>query len=394
VEYHQANQQAFTKRNMNKRQTIFSTFLVLAGLSLMGIVGSLLLTYQKEASLLVLFFFAFLLIGMQGYDRLKGFSFTVWVIAAVAISMTYPSYITEVAGYKTDGFIVPLIQLIMFGMGSTMGIKDFLGVIKMPRGVIVGLVSQFTIMPILAISLAILMEFPPEIAAGIVLIGSSPSVVSSNIITFLAKGNLALSITLTSFTTILAPFLTPLLMKLLAGQFIPIDSYQMMVSIVKMIFVPIVAGMVFNRVFRGKAGWLHIAMPYLAMAANVVIIAVIVAAGRDSLMEIGLLLLLAAIIHNASGYILGYWGCRIFKMNKVDSRTIAIEVGMQNGGMAAGIASEMGKAATLGLFPAIFGTWMDISGSFLANWWRTAPTDEKDSAGTRSSPEPLKETKE
>jgi BASS family bile acid:Na+ symporter len=376
---------------MNKKQTLFSSSLVLAGISLIGIAVLLLMDNQEVASLLVLSFFAFLLIGMQGYDKLKGFSFTVWVIAAVAISMTFPDYITEVAGYNTEGFIVPLIQLIMFGMGTTMGIRDFQGVLKMPKGVIVGLVSQFTIMPILAITLAVLMEFPPEIAAGIVLIGSSPSGVSSNIITFLAKGNLALSITLTAFTTILAPFLTPLLMKLLAGQFIPIDSFQMMVSIIKMIFVPIIAGMVFNKIFKGRAGWLHIAMPFIAMAANVVIIAVIVAAGRDSLLEIGLLLLLAAIIHNASGYVLGYWGCRLFKMNKVDSRTIAIEVGMQNGGMAAGIASELGKAASLGLFPAIFGTWMDISGSFLANWWRTAPTGEDDDSEPIDRPQSLKD---
>ncbi|MEX2565098.1 MAG: bile acid:sodium symporter family protein [Cyclobacteriaceae bacterium] len=369
---------------MNKRQIIFDAFLVLAGLALLGIVGLILFANHFEASLLLLFFFGFLLLGMQGFPKIRGFSFTVWVLAAVAISLTYPGYITDVAGYNTEGLIVPLIQLIMFGMGTTMGIKDFLGILKMPKGVIIGLLSQFTIMPVLAISLAVLMGFPPEIAAGIVLIGSSPSGVSSNIITFLAKGNLALSITLTSFTTILAPILTPLLMKLLAGQFIPIDFLQMMVSIVKMIFLPIVAGMLFNRVFRGRARWLHSAMPVMAMGANVLIIAVIVAAGRDSLMEIGILLLLVAIIHNAGGYLLGYWGCRIFRMNEIDCRTIAIEVGMQNGGMAAGIASDMGKAASLGLFPAIFGTWMDISGSFLANWWRSAPTEEINSLGIPS----------
>jgi BASS family bile acid:Na+ symporter len=380
VDFLKTDQQVFTKKTMNKKETLFNTSLVLAGLSLAGIVVLFLLDYQMAASLMVLALFSFLLLGMQGSSRLKGFSFTVWVLAAVAIGLIFPGYLTEVGGYNTEGLIVPLIQLIMFGMGTSMGIKDFLGVVKMPKGVIIGLVSQFTIMPVLAISLAILMGFPPEIAAGIVLIGSSPSGVSSNIITYLAKGNLALSITLTSFTTILAPILTPLLMKLLAGQFIPIDFSQMMVSILKMIFLPIIAGMIFNRVFQGRAVWLHVAMPIVAMAANVVIIGVIVAAGRDSLLEIGLLLLLAAIIHNASGYFLGYWGCRIFKMNKIDSRTIAIEVGMQNGGMAAGIASEMGKAATLGLFPAIFGTWMDISGSFLANWWRTKSTGEKDAS--------------
>lgn len=173
---------------MNNRHKLWSTSLVLAGISLLGIILMLVMANKELAGLLVLSFFAFLLIGMQGFSRLKGFSFTVWVIAAVAISMIYPGYITEVGGYDTEGFIVPLIQLIMFGMGTTMGIRDFQGVLKMPKGVIVGLVSQFTIMPILAISLALLMGFPPEIAAGIVLIGSSPSGVSSNIITFLAKG--------------------------------------------------------------------------------------------------------------------------------------------------------------------------------------------------------------
>lgn len=361
---------------MNKKHTFFRTILAMAGFSFFGIFLFVLLGYQHQTSLLVVLFFIFLLIGMQGYPHLRGFSFTVWVLAAVAISMIFPDYITEIGSYKTEGLIIPLIQLIMFGMGTTMGIMDFAGVMKMPKGVFIGLFCQFTIMPVLAISLAVLMKFPPEIAAGIVLIGSSPSGVSSNIMTFLAKGNLALSITLTSFTTLLAPIVTPLLMQLLAGQFIPIDFYQMMVSIMKMILLPIIAGMLFNRIFRGRARWLNAAMPVLAMAANVIIIAVIVGVGRDSLLDIGLLLVLAAIIHNAAGYLLGYWSCRIFRLKKTDSRTIAIEVGMQNGGMAAGIASEMGRAATMGLFPAIFGTWMDISGSFLANWWRKTPAGE------------------
>ncbi len=358
---------------MEKKPNIYRTLLALAGLSIIVIIVLFLTGNKSMASVSVCLFFVFLLIGIQGYPNLKGFSFTVWVIAAVAISMIYPSAITEIGDYKTDKLIVPLIQLIMFGMGTTMGLKDFVGVLKMPKGVIVGVISQFTIMPILSITLALLFGFPAAIAAGVVLIGTSPSGVSSNIITFLAKGNLALSITLTSFTTLLAPILTPFWMQLLAGQFIPIDFYQMMISIVNMIFLPIIAGMVFNRIFRGRAGWLNAAMPIVAMAANVIIIAVIVAAGRDSLLNIGFLLLVAAVIHNAGGFLLGYWGCRLFKMNKTDARTIAIEVGLQNGGMAAGIAAEMGRAATMGLYPAVFGTWMDVSGSFLANWWRKNP---------------------
>jgi len=363
--------------------------MALAGLSILCSVVLFLIGYKSQASVGVALFFVFLLIGIQGYAHLKGFSFTVWVIAAVAISIMYPSSIRQIGNYKTDQLIVPLIQIIMFGMGTTMGLKDFVGVLKMPKGVIVGVLSQFTIMPVLSIVLALTFDFPAAIAAGVVLIGSSPSGVSSNIITFLAKGNLALSITLTSFTTLLAPIITPLWMQLLAGQFIPIDMYEMMVSIVKMIFLPIIAGMVFNRIFQGRIKWLDAAMPIVAMAANVIIIAVIVAAGRDDLLNVGLLLLVTAVIHNASGYLLGYWGCRLFKMNKTDARTIAIEVGLQNGGMAAGIASEMGRAATMGLYPAVFGTWMDVSGSFLANWWRKNPVkNDKYASMDTSQPVP------
>ena len=140
-----------------------------------------------------------------------------------------------------------------------------------------------------------------------------------------------------------------------------------------MIIIPIAAGLLFNKLFHGKVKWLNTIMPIISMAGIVTIIAVITAAGRDNLLEIGMLLIVAAIIHNAAGYLLGYWGCRLIRMNEKDSRTIAIEVGMQNGGMASGIAVELGKAATMGLAPAIFGPWMNISGSFLANWWRGKP---------------------
>lgn len=359
-----------------KLQTLFKALQILAVISFIAFSLLYALGYPNEANIMVIVFFVFLLSGINGSEFLKGFSFTLWVIAAAAISMIYPSYITEVGGYKTENLIVPLIQLIMFGMGTAMGIKDFVGVIKMPKGVIIGLVLQFTIMPLLALSLTLLMSFPPEIAAGVILIGCVPCGVSSNILNFLSKGNLALSITLTSFATLLSPFVTPFLMQQLAGQFIPIDLPAMILAISKMIFLPLIAGIVFHRIFGKRSAWLNAAMPLIAMAANVIIIAVIVAAGRDSLLTIGLLLFLAAVIHNASGYLLGYWGGRLFKMNKRDSRTIAIEVGLQNGGMAAGIAYELGRAATMGLYPAIFGTWMDISGSFLANWWRKTPVDD------------------
>ncbi|WP_276346619.1 bile acid:sodium symporter family protein [Daejeonella sp. JGW-45] len=348
----------------------------LSGLILLGSVLFYYLGKPGIATPLIILFFVLFLIGMNSIELLKGFSFTIWVIAAATISMIYPEYITSIGGYQTDNLIVPLIQLIMFGMGTTMGIKDFAGVLKMPKGVLVGLVLQFTIMPLVALSLTQVFNFPPEIAAGVILIGCVPCGVSSNILNFLSKGNLALSITLTSFATLMAPLVTPLLMERLAGQFIPIDVSTMILSISKMIFLPLIAGIVYNRFLGSRSAWLNASMPVIAMAANVFIIAVIVAAGRDSLLSMGFFLFLAAFIHNAMGFLLGYWGGRLFKLNKRDSRTIAIEVGLQNGGMAAGIAQELGRAATMGLYPAIFGTWMDISGSFLANLWRKKPVED------------------
>lgn len=357
---------------------IYRAFLGLAGLSLAAVLIMLLLGYGSAAGIPLIGFFTCLAIGIRGIETMKGFAFTIWVFAGVSAAMFYPSYITDVRGYNTEGLIVPLIQVIMFGMGTAMSIQDFAGVIRMPKGVLVGLICQFTIMPLIGVTLALSLGFPAEIAAGIVLIGSSPSGVASNVMAFLAKGNLALSVTLTACATLLAPVMTPFLMQTFAGQFVPIEFYSMMISIINMIIIPIAAGLLFNRIFRGKARWLHEAMPVISMIGIIVIIAVITAAGRDNLLTIGLLLIFAAIIHNAAGYVLGYWGCRLFRMNKKDSRTIAFEVGMQNGGMASGIAVEMGRAATMGLAPAVFGPWMNISGSFLANWWRDKATGEEE----------------
>ncbi|MEX1063665.1 MAG: bile acid:sodium symporter family protein [Balneolaceae bacterium] len=360
-----------------EKGSIYRVLLGLAGLSLFTVILMVLTGYNSHAGLPVIGFFSFLALGIRGMSVAKTFSFTIWVFAAVSVAMFYPSVITDVRGYNTEGLIVPLIQIIMFGMGTALSVGDFLGVVKMPKGVFIGLVCQFTIMPIVGVSLAVSLGFPPEIAAGIVLIGSSPSGVASNVMAFLAKGNLALSVTLTAVATLLAPLVTPFLMQTFAGQFVPIDFYSMMISIVNMVIIPIIAGLIVNRLLRGRSRWLHDIMPVISMAGIVVIIAVITAAGRDNLLSIGALLIFAAIIHNAAGYFFGYWGCRLFGMDQRDSRTIAFEVGMQNGGLASGIAVEMGRASTMGLAPAVFGPWMNISGSFLANWWRDRSAGEE-----------------
>ena len=336
------------------------------------------LDYGKELGPLVVLFFLALAVGLRGTNFFKGFSFATIIFAAVSAAMFYPQVFQTVGSFELKGLIVPLLMIIMFGMGTAMSINDFAGVIKMPKGVLVGLLCQFTIMPTLGFSLAYLFGFPPEIAAGVVLIGSSPSGLASNVMAYLAKANLALSVTLTAVSTLLAPLATPFLMKIFAGQLVPIDFLGMMWSIIKIVILPIVVGLIFNRLFHGKVNWLDKAMPIVSMAGIAIIITIITALGRDNLLTVGVALVIAAIIHNAAGYFLGYWGCRLFKMPERDCRTIALEVGMQNGGLASGIALEMGKVATIGLAPAVFGPWMNISGSSLATWWRdNVPKDVK-----------------
>jgi BASS family bile acid:Na+ symporter len=318
--------------------------------------------------------FVLLAIGFRGFDHLKQFSYTTMIFAAVSTALYFPGLFLEWNGFKLSGLITPLIQVIMFGMGTSMSINDFYTVIKSPKGVFIGVASQFVIMPSLGFLLASISNFSPEIAAGIVLIGCSPSGLASNVMSFLAKANLALSITITSITTLLAPFVTPLLMKLLAGEMVDINIMNMMWDISKMILIPIGAGLVFNKLLAGRSGWLNKAMPVVSMAGIALIIVVITAAGRDSLLNIGPMLILLVLIHNLSGYFLGYWSGRLFKMDEKDCRTIAIEVGMQNGGLASGIAKGMGKIATVGLAAAVFGPLMNISGSILASYWHRRPS--------------------
>ncbi|MBC7921354.1 MAG: bile acid:sodium symporter family protein [Ferruginibacter sp.] len=361
---------------MNKLAVGYKILLGLSGLCLFVGVGLLALGVREGVGPWLAAFFALLALGVRGLAAWRGFSYTIWIFAAVVISMSYPGWFTEVGGFPLRRLIVPLLQLIMFGMGTSMGLGDFAGVIKTPKAVLVGVFCHFTIMPLMGYTLAKAFGFPPEIAAGVVLIGSMPCGLASNVMSYLANANLALSITLTAVSTLLAPFLTPFLMKVLAGQFIPVDAGAMMLDIIQMVIVPIVAGLVFNRLFHGRLKWLDTALPVVSMVSIALIITIITAAGRDSLLSIGAWLIVAALIHNGSGYFLGYWFSRLIRMDERSCRTVAIEVGMQNAGLASAIALQMGKVATVGLAPAVFGPLMNITGSSLATWWRGKPVAE------------------
>ena len=381
----------------------------------------------------------------------RKYAFTLWVLVAVAASMSYPAAFRSWFGTDLKVLIVPLIQIITFGMGTTLSGKDFRNVLTMPWPVFIGVALQFIIMPLVGFAIAMTFGFPPEVAAGVILIGSVSSGVASNVMTYLAGGNVPLSVTITSATTLLSPFVTPFWMKTLAGRFVPVDFVAMMLSIFNMIIIPIVAGLVANRLLygtrkwantasrlalsasvflalaalaaatptgwwgglavlkngillgflllgltalaklvialwlRGPADWMGKALPVVSMAGICLIIAVITAQSRDQLLSVGPLLILAAVVHNGTGYGLGYAGARLARLDESACRAVAMEVGMQNGGMASGIAIDVLKSTSAALAPAIFGPWMNVSGSLLAGWWRRRPVRPKPAAGPQSS---------
>lgn len=307
--------------------------------------------------------------ALRAIPQWRSYSFTLVIFLAAALAMLYPGWFQQIGAYKLSNLIVPILMVIMFGMGTSMSLSDFIGVIRMPEGVFVGIICQFSIMPFVGFGLASLSGLPAEIAAGIILVGCSPSGLASNVMTYIAKANLALSLTLTMVATLLAPLLTPLLMNALANQYIEINFLGMFWSIVKIVIIPVILGLVFNRMFQKQQVLMNRIMPRVSMAGIAIVIMIITAAGRESLLDIGLVLIGIVVAHNTIGYFLGYWAGRLSGLDEQSARTIALEVGMQNSGLASGIAVEMGKIATMGLAPAIFGPFMNITGSSLASYW-------------------------
>ena len=360
----------------NKDFSIFGKISLV--IALICLITLLIFGTDKDSVLIFMVSF-FLAVGVTLIKQLKRAAYSFWIICAVVSALTHPEYFTKIGEFNLKELIIPLLQIIMFGMGTAMSIKDFAGVIRMPKAVGIGLACQLTIMPIIGFTIASLFSFPPEIAAGIILVGCSPSGLASNVMAYIAKSNLALSVSLTAVATLLAPITVPFLMKIFAGEFIPIDFWAMMLSITKIVILPIIAGLVFNHFFHGKVAWLDRAMPMVSMVAIGIIITVITAAGQKYLIEIGLLLLLASLIHNLLGFLLGYNACKLFKLDEKSCRSVAFEAGMQNTGLASGIALEMGRVATLGLAPSVFGPLMNVTGSSLASYWKGRPVngDEK-----------------
>jgi len=303
--------------------------------------------------------------------RFKSFGFTLWVLAFGASAWFFPwLYTWSLRGWEPRQAILPLVQVIMFGMGVTLTFEDFGRVLKMPRAALVGVACQYVIMPLGAWTFAAAFGLPSEVAAGLILIGSCPGGVASNVIAYIARANVALSVTMTACSTVLSPLATPRIMQLLAGQYVPIDVGEMTLGILKMVLLPVLLGLLANRYAHRLVQRLAGVLPAVAMFSICVIIAITIALARADLVVVGLALFGAAACHNAAGYVLGYGAARVVGLDRRDSRTVAFEVGMQNGGMATGLALNVLKSPAAALGSAVFGPWSAVTSSLLASVWR------------------------
>lgn len=387
--------------------------------------------------------------------RLRSLGFALVIVGCVWLAGCFPEHFISWGGFALSGLIVPLVQIIMFGMGTTLSLSDFVRVLQRPLPAFLGVLLQFLVMPMVGWLLTLVLPLSPELAVGIVLVGSVSGGVASNVMAYLARANVALSVSMTCVSTLVAPVATPLLLQWYAGLLVPIDVPAMMLSIINMILVPVGAGLWAHHLLHGQgklaqrqtalwalAGGMVLlllvlqvyvpaslplrsgaitgcglllavlvvralllrqekgalgpvlvatGLPYLSMAGIALIVLVIVAQTQHLLLQAGLWLVLAAIVHNSSGYFFGYWIVRIAGnlqrkwsktaspealINEADCRTVAFEVGMQNGGMATGLALEVLHSTAAALPPNLFGAWMNMSGSMLANWWRRRPPQD------------------
>ncbi len=302
---------------------------------------------------------------MQLLEKISGFVskyMAVFVILVAAIALFEPVTFKWAASYITI-----LLGIVMFGMGMTLKISDFKLVLKRPKDVFIGALAQFTIMPFLAWALAHIFGLPADLAAGVILVGTCPGGTSSNVMTYLAKGDVALSVSITMTTTILAPIVTPILTWWLAGAWIEISLTAMMISILKMVVVPIVLGIIINSLFRSTVEKGIKVLPLISVVSIVLIVGGVVSVSSQRIMETGLLVMVVVMLHNMLGYTLGYFIGKVLGMNLAKTKAVSIEVGMQNSGLATSLAMlHFGAAAAIP--GAIFSVWHNISGSLAANY--------------------------
>lgn len=313
---------------------------------------------------------------LEKVGSFAGNTFAIWVILFAVLGFFFPSGFTWIAPH-----IALLLGIIMFGMGLTLSLSDFKGVFRAPKSVFVAVVAQFTIMPLLAFGLATIFQLPPEVAVGVILVGCCPGGTASNVMTFLAKGNTALSVSVTAVSTVLAPILTPALILLFASQWLSVSAGSMFISIVQIVLLPIVLGIVVRLLFSKQVDKTIGVLPLVSVIGIVAVAAAVVAVNTEAIVTTGLLIFTVVVLHNVLGLFLGYLVAKVFKFDFRDQKAISIEVGMQNSGLGAALA--LAHFAPIAAVPsALFSVWHNISGPILATWWgkksdHSEPPDDK-----------------
>ncbi|MGN7774369.1 bile acid:sodium symporter family protein [Phyllobacterium sp. 22552] len=300
---------------------------------------------------------------LANFSAFIGKTFALWVIIFAVLGFLFPDTFKQLTPY-----IVTLLGIIMFGMGLTLSLDDFKEVGKRPFEVLIGVMSQFIIMPLLAVLLTRIIPMSPEIAAGVILVGCCPGGTSSNVMTYLSKGDVALSVACTSVTTLTAPLVTPFLVWLFASQYLPVDATAMFISILKVILLPLALGFLVQRLLPSIVKSAVPVLPLVSVVGIVLIVAAVVGASKGAILQSGLMIFAVVVLHNGLGYLLGFFAAQASGLSLSKRKAIAIEVGMQNSGLGAALASSY-FSPVAAVPSAIFSVWHNISGALLANYF-------------------------
>ncbi|MCF6439992.1 bile acid:sodium symporter family protein [Pseudoalteromonas luteoviolacea] len=289
--------------------------------------------------------------------------FPLWALLLSAIAYINPDFFTP---FKSA--IIPLLTVIMLSMGLTLTWSDFSNVIKTPKAIMLGVLLQYLVMPLVALAIVYAFGLDDTVSLGIILVGCVAGGTASNVMCFLAKGDVALSITMTAISTLLGVLFTPFLISLYAQQLVDIPIQAMIVNLLKIVLAPVIIGLLINTLLRKQVAKIHTVLPLLSMLAIVFIIAIIVALNQAQLSSVGPVILCAVILHNGIGLLSGYWAARWCGFQEVVCRTIAFEVGLQNSGLAVALAMKFFSPAAA-IAGTVFSIWHNISGSILASFW-------------------------
>lgn len=303
-------------------------------------------------------------------------TFALWVLVFAALAYVFPAAFVWVRPY-----IPYLLGAVMLGMGMTLTFSDFKHVLRYPKAVLVGVAAQFLVMPGLAFLIAKAFDLPAELAIGVILVGCCPGGTASNVMTFLARGNTALSVACTTVATLLAPVLTPLMFWLFASQWLEVNAAGMFVSVLQIVLLPVLAGLLIRMALGKRIERLTGMMPLVSVVAIVLIVGAVVALSKDRIIESGLLIFGVVVLHNALGYLVGWLAAKLFGLSFDDAKAVSIEVGMQNSGLGVTLAGlHFASNPVIAVPSAVFSFWHNVSGPILATWFASrSPVEAKDS---------------